>query len=116
MQRQTQVKGEMTGRATGRHLIKQYSNGVKKFLIIDDIKQFRRDINEDPIIKDSVAVIGALMVSKFGKWLSPILISCHMANHTKVVSDNILKSYERLCKLGMTASIWGEYLENEEDG
>ena len=44
MQRQTEVKGEMTGRAMGRHLINLYSNGVHKVLKIDDIEQLRRDI------------------------------------------------------------------------
>ena len=83
MQQQTQVKGEMTGKAMGGHLIKLYSNGVSKVLKIDDIEQLCRDIDEDPIIKDSMADIGALMVSTFGKWLSPVLIACHTANHTK---------------------------------
>ena len=67
----------------GKHLIKIYSNGVSKVLRIDDMEQLRKDIDEDPIIKDSVAEIGALMVSTFGKWLSPILIACHTANHTQ---------------------------------
>ena len=26
--------------------------------------------------------IGALMVLTFGKWLAPLLITCHTANHT----------------------------------
>ena len=30
-----------------------------------------------------MADIGALMVSTFRKWLSPILIACHTANHTQ---------------------------------
>ena len=30
-----------------------------------------------------MADIGALMLSTFGKWLSPILITCHTANHTQ---------------------------------
>ena len=30
-----------------------------------------------------MADIGALMVSTFGKWFSPILIACHTANHTQ---------------------------------
>ena len=60
-----------------------YSNGVKEFLIIDDIKQLRRDLDEDPIIKDSMVAISALLVRTFGKWLSPVLIVCHFANHTK---------------------------------
>ena len=30
-----------------------------------------------------MADIGAPVVSTFGKWLSPILIACHTANHTQ---------------------------------
>ena len=30
-----------------------------------------------------MADIGILMVSTFGKWLSPILVACHTANHTE---------------------------------
>ena len=67
----------------GKHLIKIYSNRVGKVLRIDDMEQLRNDIDKDPIIKDSMADIGALMVSTFGKWLSAILIVCHTANHTQ---------------------------------
>ena len=77
-QKELQHKGEKTGKAMGKHLIKIYSNGVSKVLRIDDMKQLRKDIDEDPM-----ADIGALMVSTFGKWLSPILIACHTANHTQ---------------------------------
>ena len=65
----------------GKHLIKIYSNGVSKVLELDDMKQLRKDIDEDPIIKDSMVDIGALMVSTFGKWLSLILIVCHTETH-----------------------------------
>ena len=83
IQKELQHKGEKTGKAMGKHLIKIYSNGVSKVLRIDDMEQLRKDIDEDPIIKDSMADIGALMVSTFGKWLSPILIACHTANHAQ---------------------------------
>ena len=82
-QKELQHKGEKTGKAMGKHLIKIYSNGVSKVLRIDDMEQLRKDIDEDPIIKDSMADIGALMVSAFGKRLSPIFFACHMANHTQ---------------------------------
>ena len=55
----------------GSHFINLYLNGLSKVLKIDDIEQLRRDIDEDPIIKDSMADIGILMVSTFGKWSSP---------------------------------------------
>ena len=82
-QKELQRKGEKTGKAIGKHLIKLYSNGVSKVLRIDDMEQLRKDIDEDPIIKDSMADIGALMVSTSGKWVSPILIACHTASHTQ---------------------------------
>ena len=82
-QKDLQHKREKTGKAMGKNLIKIYANGVGKVLRIDDIEQLRKDIEEDPIIKDSMADIGALMVSTFKKWLSPILIACHTANRTQ---------------------------------
>ena len=80
-QKELQHKGEKTDQAMGKHLIKIYSNGVSKVLELDDMKQLRKDIDEDPIIKDSMVDIGALMVSTFGKWLSLILIVCHTETH-----------------------------------
>ena len=82
-QKELQHKGEKTSKAMTKHLIKIYSNGVSKVLRIDNIEQLRKDIDENPIIKDSVAGIGALIVSAFGKWLSPILMACHRKNHTQ---------------------------------
>ena len=49
MQRQVQVKGEMTARAMGSHIVNLYSNGVSKVLKIDDIEKLKQDIEEDPI-------------------------------------------------------------------
>ena len=47
------------------------------------MEQFRKDIEEDPFIKDAMTDVGVLMISTFGKFLSPILMACHMANHTQ---------------------------------
>ena len=66
-QKELQHKGEKTGKVMGKHLIKIYSNGVSKVLRIDDMEQLRKDIDEDPIIKDSMTDIGGLMISTFGK-------------------------------------------------
>ena len=82
-QKELQHKEEKTVKAMGKHLIKTYLNGVSKVLRIDDMEQLRKDIDEDPIVKGSMADIGGLMVSTFGKWLSPILIACHTTNHTQ---------------------------------
>ena len=80
-QKELQYKGKKPGKAMGKHLIQLYSNGLSKVLRIDDMEQLRKDIDEDPIIKDSMADIGALMVSTFGKWLSPILIALRQIKH-----------------------------------
>ena len=65
------------------HQRKETVNGVSKVLRIDDMEQLRKDTDEDAIIKDYMADIGTLMVSTFGKRLSPILIVRHTSNHTQ---------------------------------
>ena len=64
-----------TGQALGTHITSLYSNGVSKVLNIDSVENLRKDIENDPIIKDSMADIGALMVGTFGKLLAPIIVS-----------------------------------------
>ena len=102
MQRQAQAKGEMTAKAMGSHIVNLYSNGVIKVLKIDNIEKLRRHIEQDPIIKDSMADIGILMVSTFGKWLSPILVACHTTNHTEgfVTAENVASKEEKIEKDG----------------
>ena len=82
-QAELQYKAEKTGKAVGKHIVNLYSNGIDRVLKIDSVENLRRDINEDPIIKDSMADIGALMVGTFGKMLAPMLVACHTVNHTK---------------------------------
>ena len=67
----------------GRHLINLCANGVHKVLKVDDIEQLHRDIDKEPIIKNSMADISALMVATFEKFLSPVLVVCHMVNNTE---------------------------------
>ena len=57
-------------------------------LKIDDIDALRQDIDHDPIIKDSMANIGYLMVNLFGSYLAPVLIAAHTANHTQGFTPN----------------------------
>ena len=72
-QREIRQKAVKTGQALGTHITKLYSNGVSKVLNIDSIENLKKDIENDPIIKDSMADIGALMVGTFGRLLAPIL-------------------------------------------
>ena len=80
-EREIRKKSVKTGQALGTHITSLYSNGVSKVLSIDSIEGLRKDIENDPIIKDSMADIGALMVGTFGRLLAPILVACHTANH-----------------------------------
>ena len=77
-------KAVKTGQALGTHITKLYSNGVSKVLNIDCIENLKKDIENDPIIKDSMVDIGALMVGTFGRLLAPILVACHTANHYSI--------------------------------
>jgi hypothetical protein len=76
-------KAEMTGKAVGTHVVSMYSKGVSRVLKIDSVEQLRKDIDSDPIIKESMADVGALLVGTFGRFLAPLLIAAHTANHTE---------------------------------
>ena len=82
-QKELKHKSEKTGKAVGKHIVNLYSQNISRILKIDDVDQLPRDINEDPVIKDSMANIGALMVCTFGKFLTPLLVIAHTANHTE---------------------------------
>ena len=56
-----------------------YSKGSNTFLKIDGLEQLKINISDDPFITNSMAYMGALMVT-FGKWSSPKLIVCYTAN------------------------------------
>ena len=80
VQNEIKHKAQNTGKAVSKHVVNLYSTGVSRFLKIDSIEQLRQDINDDPIIKESMAEVGALLVSAFGPWLSPLLVVAHTAN------------------------------------
>ena len=60
-----------------------YSKGVSRILKIDSVERLRRDIVNEPIIKESMADVVVLMVGTFGRFLAPLLIVAHTANHTE---------------------------------
>lgn len=49
----------------------------------------KKDIEVDPIIKDSMADIGALLVGTSGKLSSPMLVVAHTVNNSEKVTENI---------------------------
>ena len=86
-QNETKHKAEKTGKAVSAHAINLYSKGVSRFLKINSVDQLRKDIDEDPIIKESMADVGALLVGTFGAYLTPILIAAHTANHVEGLAE-----------------------------
>ena len=86
-QNETKHKAEKTGKAVSAHAINLYSKGVSRFLKINNVDQLRKDIDEDPIIKESMADMGALLVGTFGAYLTPILIAAHTANHVEGLAE-----------------------------
>ena len=85
-------KAETTGKAVSAHVVNMYSKGVSRVLKIDSVEQLRRDIDNDPIIKESMADVGALMVGTFGRYLAPLLIAAHTANHTEgFVTEEVMQ-------------------------
>ena len=68
--RRINIKRIRTGRAVGTHIVNLYSNGISKLISINDVNKLKKDVEDDPIIKDSMADIGALLVGTFGKLLS----------------------------------------------
>ena len=76
---EVQHKAENTGKAVSKHIVNLYSTSISRVLKIDDIDQLQRDIDNDPIIKD----IGFLLVGTFGRFLAPLLVAAHTANHAK---------------------------------
>ena len=83
-QREIQQKAVKTGQTLETHVTNLYSTGVSRVLNIDSIEGLRKDIENDPIIKDSMADIGTLMVGTFDRLLAPLLVACHTVNHVEI--------------------------------
>ena len=82
-------KADKTGKAFGTHIVNLYSNGISKLISINDVNKLKKDIEDDPIIKDSMADIGALLVGTFGGLLSPMLVVAHIVNNSEQFTKNI---------------------------
>ena len=74
-------KGERTGKALGKHVIKLYSTGISRMVKIRDVHKLRQDSESDPIIKDQMTGLGCLLVCTFGNFLAPVLVAAHTMNN-----------------------------------
>ena len=88
-QEENKHKADKTGKAVGTHIVNLYSNGISKLISINDVNKLKKDIEDDPIIKDSMADIGTLLVGTFGKLLSPMLVVAHTVNNSEKFTKNI---------------------------
>ena len=93
-QRELNEKGEKIGKAVGKHVINLYSNGISQWLKIKDVKKFRQDIENDPIIKHQMAGLGCLLVCRFDNYLTSILITTHTANNVDFADESEDEGYE----------------------
>ena len=102
-QNEMRLKAEKTGKPVGKHLINLYSQCISRFLKIDDIDQMCKEIEEDLVIKDCMPDVGEVMVSTFGRFLAPLLLIAHTANHTEgffseeepIVEDIVENKYNK---------------------
>ena len=74
----TKLKAERTGKAVSKHVVNFYSTGVSKIVKIDSIDQLSKDMDEDLIIRDLRAEVGALLVETFGRFLAPLLVCMYV--------------------------------------
>ena len=91
VQAETKLKAERTGKAVSKHVVNLYSTGVSKIVKIDSIDQLRKDIDEDPIIRDYMAEVGTLLVEKYGRYLAPLPVLAHTANRSEGFVENVMQ-------------------------
>ena len=71
-----------------------YSTGISRWLKIRDVKKLRKDIENDPIIKDQMTGLGCLFMCTFGNYLAPVLIAAHTANNLDFGDEQDDEDYE----------------------
>ena len=71
-----------------------YSTGISQWLKIRDVKKLRKDIENDPIIKDQMTGLGCLFMCTFGNYLAPVLIAAHTANNLDFGDEQDHEDYE----------------------
>ena len=116
VQAETKLKAERTGKTVSKHVVNLYSTGVSKIVKIDGIDQLRKDIDEDPIIRDSMEEVGALLVGTFGRYLAPLLVLAHTTNQSEgfVKGENVMQPEGEytLCK-GCLYRVLYEYYQEK---
>ena len=71
-----------------------YSTGISRWVKIREAKKLRQDFENDPIIKDQMAVLGCLFVYTFVDWFKPVLIAAHTYNNLDCGDEPEYECYE----------------------
>lgn len=93
MQNELRENGEETTKALSAHVVNMYANIVGNFVQLESVDALKKDIQQDPIIKDSMACLGVLVHCTFGTFLAPAMLLGHTLNHTRL-STSIKNSKE----------------------
>ena len=93
-QRELNEKGEKTGKASRKHVINLYSTGISRVVKIRDVKKLQQDIGNEPIVKVQMANLGCLLVSMFGNFLAPVLVTVHRVNNLDLADELENEGYE----------------------
>ncbi|XP_057297206.1 uncharacterized protein LOC130626120 [Hydractinia symbiolongicarpus] len=81
-------KGEKTAKALSTYALGMYSKTISNLMPIDDVEALRNDLENDPIIRESMTELGILVYTAFGKFLAPLLVAAHTINHTKLYKQS----------------------------
>ena len=87
-------KDEKTGKALSKHVINLYSVSISRWLKIKDVKKLQQVFENDPIIKDQIAVLGCLFVLTLGNYPTPVLIAALTANNVDFGDEPEKEGYE----------------------
>ena len=69
-----QQKAEVIGKSVGKHVINLYSRRVNRFFPIKNVERLRQDIENDIVIKDRMADLGAFLVCTLGPFLAHFML------------------------------------------
>ena len=93
-QRELNEKGEKTAKVLGEHVINLYSREISRFVKIRVVEKLRQEIEDDPVIKDQMPVLGCLLVYTFGDYLATILLTAHTVNNVDPGDEPENEGYE----------------------
>ena len=86
-------KNEITEKALGKHIMNLYSTGISRLLKIMDVNKLRKDIENDPIIKDQVVLqcVRLAILLRLFQWLRIQPTTQILIMNLKILKTRVLK-------------------------